>query len=195
MSLAQRKPYGENRQHILDTALKLFGTNGYFNTSLQDIRRESGLSIGAIYHHFNSKEELARALYQSLLESMDAAIKSAIIGKTSCQDQCKAITTALFQMTEQEPRLMHFLLHAKHREFLPDEPPICSASPFRAMRDQVRKGIEMGEVRPMDPMVAAACLFGGPIRLIQLKLDGVFSGSLNDELELVWECAWRGIAV
>ena len=40
------------------TASKLFLEKGYEKTSLQDIIRETGLSKGAIYHHFSSKEAI-----------------------------------------------------------------------------------------------------------------------------------------
>ncbi len=43
---------------ILDTAGRLFLEKGYDSTSLQDIMNETGLSKGAIYHHFSSKEEI-----------------------------------------------------------------------------------------------------------------------------------------
>jgi TetR/AcrR family transcriptional regulator, repressor of fatR-cypB operon len=36
------------QQTILDSALKLFTTKGYFNTSIQDIRRDANISIGAV---------------------------------------------------------------------------------------------------------------------------------------------------
>ncbi len=49
------------KKKIIDTALRLFSDKGYFNTSLQDIRKEANVSIGGIYHHFKNKEEIASA--------------------------------------------------------------------------------------------------------------------------------------
>ena len=45
-------------QKILDTAEGLFIVKGYDHASLQDIIRATGLSKGAIYHHFASKEDI-----------------------------------------------------------------------------------------------------------------------------------------
>ena len=45
-------------QKILDTAERLFIEKGYDHASLQDIIRATGLSKGAIYHHFASKEDI-----------------------------------------------------------------------------------------------------------------------------------------
>ena len=43
---------------ILDSALNVFVKKGYAETSMEDIVELSGLSKGAIYHHYNSKRDL-----------------------------------------------------------------------------------------------------------------------------------------
>ena len=45
-------------RRILDTAEQLFIEKGYDRASLQDIIEATGLSKGAIYHHFTSKEDI-----------------------------------------------------------------------------------------------------------------------------------------
>ena len=48
---------------ILEASQRLFLEKGYDNTTIQDIVNElDGLSKGAIYHHFKSKEEIMSAL-------------------------------------------------------------------------------------------------------------------------------------
>jgi AcrR family transcriptional regulator len=50
-------------EKILEVSQRLFLTNGYDNTTIQDIVEElGGLTRGAIYHHFKSKEEIMDAL-------------------------------------------------------------------------------------------------------------------------------------
>ena len=48
-------------------AAELFAANGYADTSIQDIVRKSGYSIGAFYGHFASKQELATALWMDTM--------------------------------------------------------------------------------------------------------------------------------
>ncbi|HRW21852.1 MAG TPA: helix-turn-helix domain-containing protein, partial [Bacteroidales bacterium] len=43
---------------ILDTAMKLFASSGYHNTSISKIAKEAGISKGLIYNYFDSKEDL-----------------------------------------------------------------------------------------------------------------------------------------
>jgi TetR/AcrR family transcriptional regulator, transcriptional repressor of aconitase len=50
------------RQQILDAAIECFSRDGFHPTTMQDIIRESGLSSGAIYTYFASKEELIEAI-------------------------------------------------------------------------------------------------------------------------------------
>ena len=49
---------------ILDAALELFCVQGYEGTSIQDIvDRLDGMTKGAVYHHFKSKEEIFNAAF------------------------------------------------------------------------------------------------------------------------------------
>ena len=51
-------------ERIVLAATELFVENGYYNTSVQDIVDKVGLSKGAIYHHFESKEEILKAVLE-----------------------------------------------------------------------------------------------------------------------------------
>ena len=182
------------RQQVMDAALNLFAERGYFNTSIPDLVGASGVSTGSIYHHFGDKEGVAKALFDSIVERMEKTIDEISRQQTTTKARCRAIIELLFSITENEPELMKFMLHAKHREFLPEQAPICSSSPFRMMRTLVAEGMQTGEVHAMDETVAAAGVFGAPIRLIQMRLDGVIKQTLFDLLEETWVCAWRSIA-
>ncbi|MGA1821384.1 MAG: TetR/AcrR family transcriptional regulator [Thermoplasmatota archaeon] len=50
----------ETRKRILETAFELFMSKGFLNTSMGDIIGETGISKGGLYHHFDSKYDLAR---------------------------------------------------------------------------------------------------------------------------------------
>lgn len=57
--MARNKHPEETRELIINTAAKLFVEQGYEETSIQDIINHlGGLSKGAIYHHFKSKDEI-----------------------------------------------------------------------------------------------------------------------------------------
>ena len=56
----------QTRQHILDTALNLFASQGYQKTTLREIATRAGVSLGLAYRYFARKEELVAALYEQL---------------------------------------------------------------------------------------------------------------------------------
>lgn len=179
---------------MLSTALSLFTTKGYFSTSMRDITSESSVSTGSVYHHFKDKEGVAAALYQSLIERMRTSLQEIIGHHESAHDQCRAVIELLFRITEEEPETMNFMLYTKHREFLSDERPVCSSEPFEIMRTMVERGMQRGEIEQRDVLVASTCLYGGAIRMITSRLDGVVEQPLNDYLDDIWLCSWRSIA-
>lgn len=184
----------DSRQQVLDAVLTLFSERGYFATTVQDISSESGVSVGSIYHHFGDKEGIARSLYHALSDQMSSRISWISARQGTVHDQCRDIVKTLFDMSEAEPLVMDFMLYAKHKEFLPEEKSICSSKPFELMRTIVAAGMESGEIRRMDVMVASTSLFGGPIRMIVARLDGVLQAPLPHYLDEVWDCAWRSVA-
>ncbi|CAA9434092.1 Transcriptional regulator, AcrR family [uncultured Rubrobacteraceae bacterium] len=56
------------RERILGAALGLFAEKGYEATTMRDVAREAGASLGLAYRYFASKEEFALALYMGLAE-------------------------------------------------------------------------------------------------------------------------------
>jgi AcrR family transcriptional regulator len=182
-------------EQVLAAALTLFTEQGYFNTSIPDIVKASSVSTGSIYHHFGDKEGIARQLYETLVQRMEAALGEIETAHESTADRCKAVVELLFRMTEEEPEVMRFMLFSRHREFIPDQKPVCSSRPFVQMRELVTAGMRNGEVREMSPIVAASAVFGGALRLIQLRLDGILDAPLPQYLEEIWQCAWRSVAI
>lgn len=191
-SIANSRP--NTASQILDVALTLFSQKGYFNTSVHDIVGRSGLSIGSIYHHFGDKKGVARAIYRQLLDQVDGAIEDIHQQHQTAHDRCRAIISMMFEMAEADPRAVEFILYSKHRDFLPDEKPICSSKPFELMRSIVAEGIERREICQVDPLVASTCLFGGAFRLMSLRLDGILQEPLPVYLDDIWRCSWKSVS-
>ncbi|MEW8497481.1 MAG: TetR/AcrR family transcriptional regulator [Candidatus Thiodiazotropha taylori] len=178
---------------ILSTALDLFVERGYHNVSIHDIQKMANVSIGSIYNHFGGKEGVAKALYYHLIREMEELVADVIDENLSFRESCNRIISLLFEYTESKRNIVAYVLHAKHQEFLPDEPPICSSTPFKTMRNIVQRGMESGEIRDGDPWVVASAVFGGAIRLIHLRLDGVLNVPLPELYDELIDCMWHGM--
>ena len=64
------------RSQIMDTALELFASEGYFTTSISRIAQKAGISKGLMYNYFESKEDLVVEIIDKgrmlLMDSFDA---------------------------------------------------------------------------------------------------------------------------
>lgn len=65
------------RQQLLDAAITCFARNGFSETTIEDICREAGVSHGALYRHFKSKEDIIEASYWRDRETMTARFAAA----------------------------------------------------------------------------------------------------------------------
>ncbi len=178
---------------ILTAALELFVDKGYHNVSIHEIQKLAAVSIGSIYNHFGGKEGVAKALYRHLMNEMDELIDEILRGTDSPAGQCRELIRRLFGYTETHRSIMAFIFHAKHREFLPDEPGTCEAAPFVRVRGIIAEGIRRGEFALTDSFVATAILLGGAVKLIQLRLDGAIDEPLTERAEAFFDAAWSGL--
>lgn len=67
----------ETRSHILSAALEHFAGKGYAAASVDDICTAAGVSKGAFYHHFPTKQSVFLALFEDWLATVDAGLESA----------------------------------------------------------------------------------------------------------------------
>ncbi|MEQ9814306.1 MAG: TetR/AcrR family transcriptional regulator [Azospirillaceae bacterium] len=71
------RSYGEARGRLLDAALHVIRSRGYAAATVDDICREAGVTKGAFFHHFKSKEDLAVAAAAHFASFADAIFSAA----------------------------------------------------------------------------------------------------------------------
>src|SRR5262245_23042131 len=62
---------------LVDAARHLFRTRGYAATSIEDIVRRARVTRGALYHHFDSKEAVFRAVVEEAEQALMASLATA----------------------------------------------------------------------------------------------------------------------
>ncbi len=65
MTRTQRQRTEATTGQLLEEARRLFAADGYNATSLDDVVAAAGVTKGALYHHFRSKRELFRAVFEN----------------------------------------------------------------------------------------------------------------------------------
>ena len=167
------------KKKIFEFCIREFARAGYANVSIRNISKGAGISIGAIYYYFSSKEQIGQFLYDKTTEIILNKIRLGIKKAPNDKEALRSIIYNLFDMSEKEPHLMEFILYVKHKEFLPDAPPICSSKPFEFIKNFIKEKIESGVFRDMDIVIASALIMGPVIRIIQLRMDNILKNDIR----------------
>ncbi len=181
----------ETRERLLDTALACFGRQGYEATSVAQVCAEAGLSKGAFYHHFPSKQ----ALFVELLGRWLASIREQL---RAIDDRAQTVPEALRTMAGlmrrvfadsrwQLPLVLDFWSQAR----LDPEVWQKTVTPFRDYRayfaDLIARGVARGTLHPIDPEVGAQLLVSLAVGLVLQGLldpDGADWGEVAEQAVL-----------
>ncbi|SMH48790.1 TetR/AcrR family transcriptional regulator [Maritimibacter sp. HL-12] len=162
---------------LLDAALALFVEKGYAHTSVAQIARTAGVSKGAVYLYFPSKQAILEGLVKRAVRPVSTAALTLLRGHPG--NTRAALSGFLHQLAERladpkttsVPRLVlreaaaaPEIAEMYRREILAPTLPVLA--------DMIRQGIASGEVRPVDPELTIRSLMG-PI-IAHLLLAEVF---------------------
>jgi AcrR family transcriptional regulator len=156
----RRRP--EHRpQQIIEAALEVFGECGLANARLQDIADRAGVSKGTIYLYFPNKEELFREMIrQTAVAAIEWGEKTVGQG-TPTEQLCNAMRGYWkFARSPVFSTIYRLVLGELHQfpdlaKFYADE---VVARGLKLLSGIIRKGVDTGEFREIDPMIAARML-------------------------------------
>jgi AcrR family transcriptional regulator len=91
------------RQQVLDAAFKCFLREGFHHTSMRDICREAGVSVGEIYLHFKSKDEIVEAIWKANQELRTERFDQAMQNESVNQSLEQLLQVFVSKLTQPEP--------------------------------------------------------------------------------------------
>jgi AcrR family transcriptional regulator len=171
----------ETQARILEAAVKQFSISGYNKASVDSICAAAGISKGAFYHHFKTKQDVFLALLDGWLQTFDQAIEAS---KDRPVPETFQMMTEYFpyifqSASENLPMFLEFLLQASRDETVWQ----ASIAPYRRYHKHfaslIKKGIAEGSFADVNPDLAA--------RLIVSAAMGLLLQSLLDPEGAKWE--------
>ncbi|AVX30437.1 transcriptional regulator, TetR family [Carboxydocella thermautotrophica] len=176
-------PDTEIKNKIYNVARKLFVEKGYHRTSIPDLVKASGVSIGAIYHHFPSKEELARTIHEDAVNLFLNKYDCYVRPRQSGREKVRYFVKMMFEWADTDLITVNYLLHARPPEVLNCNFTICTAEGLEAVKEIISCGQACGEFKPVNPILLAAMVSGPIMRMIELKTDGVITEPLSNLID------------
>lgn len=102
-----RQTKGETtRRHILDSALKLFRKRGFDRTTMRDIAGAAGLSLGAAYHYFPSKEALLEAYYEWMQGEHERLARAAAVPEADLRSRISTLFETKLDLLHRDRKLL-----------------------------------------------------------------------------------------
>ena len=162
----------ETRAAILDAAVRRFAISGYNAASVDDICAEAGVSKGAFYHHFPSKQAVFLALIEGWLKTVDGGLeklRQPTIPATFVQ-MTQLLPVIFAAADERLPMFLEFWAQASRDEKVWQ----ATIAPYRHYHEHfaelIEAGIAEGSLRPVDAQAAAQVILSLAVGLF---LQGV----------------------
>lgn len=160
----------ETRNHILSAAVDCFSSRGYDVTSVAEICEAAGVSKGAFYHHFPTKQAVFLSLMESWLGGLDEQLHSLMDSAADVPSGFAHMSLLVGQVFSQAgghlPMFLEFWTQSMR------DPAVWEVviAPYRHYQDLfagfIQRGVEEGSLRPVDPQLAARWLLAMAIGLL-----------------------------
>src|SRR5579859_7221588 len=188
----------DTRRRILDVALACFLADGYEQTTIAAIRKGSGTSNGALFHHFPSKEAIAGALHVEAIASFQQGLWE-LVGREprSLRDAVRAVLDHQLTWIEQNADLARFIYARGHLDWdtaAGAELAARNRDLAAAFRQWMAPLVASGEIRPR-PMLLTTAIVSGPAHSIaQRWLAGHLDRPLTSFLDELTGAACAGLS-
>lgn len=167
----------DTKEKIERAALQLFVRQGINGTSIRDVAKLAGVSQGAMYNHYVSKEDLAFELFSRGWSEMGAELRRrGHLGK-SVEAKMAAMVGYVFQRFDEDWLMVSYVFFSRHENLrrvtahLPN--------PYLAFRRVIVDAIRDGEVPRQDAEIATSMVTGSIIQIIDTKILGRIDGPLT----------------
>ncbi len=122
-------------EHILETALILFCSKGYYSTSIEDVAKQAQISKGLLYHYFKGKEEVLAALVDIRINDV-LVVMNAAKTKPTPAEQIRHIAEGALDDVRQKPEIFRFYLNLFTQ---PKLDPVVAKYSQKLMDEQARQ--------------------------------------------------------
>lgn len=178
--------------NVMRAAIRLFVKQGIDGTTIQDIAREAGVSEGALYRHFKSKDALAWHLFSTHLAEFTTHLFSMVLSQPTAEERIRVFVAECFKAFEANRDLFTYLILSEHREL--KKYPGTQLHPGHVILKVIQEGQAAGEIRRGDPYILGSLVLGGIIRVCVVKIHGAIEERLTKHEKEVGNLLWSMIA-
>jgi AcrR family transcriptional regulator len=151
------------RERLLTAAQELIEQGGYGAASVAAIAERAGVAAGTLYRHFDSKQELFVEVFRAVCGREERAMKtaSAEMPEAAAAERLESVLGTFAERALRNPRLAWALI-AEPVDPLVDAERLAYRERYaEGIAEELRAGIEAGQLPPQNVKLTAAALVGG----------------------------------
>ena len=177
----------KKKSDVVDAALTLFMQKGIKATTTRDIALRAGVSEGTIYRHFESKEHLAREIFEQNLNVLWRFLKARFQNRRQADELLEAFIRGYFDFARRYYRRYIFLAAAQQTELL--RLSRYRMKPKKMLAKILMLGQSQGAFQQMDTNLAAAMIMGTITQTIFYLKNGLIAVNFDEVVdEVVLAC-------
>lgn len=179
-NLEKRKRARNAKPKIERAALQLFVSEGVEAATTRRIAEEAGVSEGALYRHYEGKDELALALFMETHIRLGQMMMEALSGEGTLEDKVRNAVTAYCKLADEDFLLFSFHLVSLHK-FLPYDTKRTD-DPVSVTENIIKSMMDMGTIPEGDASVKAAMCLGLIMQTGQNKIYNRVDTQMSDHI-------------
>ncbi|WP_456488543.1 TetR/AcrR family transcriptional regulator [Caminibacter pacificus] len=185
------------KEQIMKTALELFAKKGFYTTTIADIAREMGMSVGNMYNYFPSKESLAKELLIYTSKKFGEEIRKINEMDITSKEKIKKIVELYFKMAKTEPELVDYFMrvYLSNKEIFNNgcEGMLCVSAFVTEIMIFFEEGVRKKELKNQDFFAAFGLFMGYIGGLAFLNREGILGKDLDEYIEPVSENIYNAL--
>jgi AcrR family transcriptional regulator len=186
-----RHRFTDTRERIEQAAMGLFVDKGVTETSVRDIAKAVDLSEGALYRHFDSKDELVWVLFEHHYVEFARRLDALAQGETTARGQLAAMIRGFCHAHDENPTLFRFLLFVQHGQLSKLAP--GTPTPVDSVRAVIERGIASKEIPDQHADLATALVFGIVLQPAIFAAYGRLPFSMDSLRDRLVAAAWAAV--
>ncbi len=189
----------KRKSEIIQEALKLFASKGFYNTTIPDIAKALKMSVGNMYNYFKSKDILAKEIISFISKYLGEKLKAINEQNVSTKEKTRLIIETYFQTALEKPEMIDYFLriYLSNREIFKDgcEGMICVNEFVIEIMIYFEEGIRKGDLRDQDFFSAFGLFMGYLGGMVFLNGEHVLTQNLNNYIDDISYNIYKALSV
>ena len=175
------------REQIIQCALELFASRGFYSTTIPDIAKSLKMSVGNMYNYFKSKDILASEIIKYISVYLGNKLREINEEDISTKEKTRKIVEMYFKTASLKPEMIDYFLriYLSNREVFRDtcEGMLCVNEFVTEIMIYFEEGVRCGDLRDQDFFSAFGLFMGYLGGMVFLKGENILPQDLNSYVD------------